>query len=84
MTKWLIFQNSVTFCTFFKNRYNSHVHAPIWLKFSTHIGGLKGNTSINFGENLTIVGFISGFLHKGKANFCHAYRVNRFKEKFEN
>ena len=28
------------------------MRAPIWLKFCTHIGGLKGNTRINFGANL--------------------------------
>ena len=58
------------------------MHAPIWLKFGIRIGGLKENTSINFGANLiTIEG---GFMHKAKANFCHAYRVNRFEEQSEN
>ena len=50
----------------------------VWLKFGTRIRGLKANTSINFGVNLiTIEGVISDFTHKVKANFCHAYRVNR-------
>jgi len=52
--------------------------APIWLEFGTRIGGLKANTSINSGR------VINGFTHKAKANFCHAYRVNCFKEQSEN
>ena len=61
------------------------MRAPIWLKFGTLIGGLKANTSISFGVNLIYIeGVISSFTHKAKANFCHAYRVNRFKEQSEN
>ena len=61
------------------------MHAPIWLKFGTLIGGLMANTSINFGVNLiNIEGVISDFMHKAKANFCHAYRVICFKEQAEN
>ena len=49
------------------------------------IGGLKANTSINFGVNLfNIPGVISDFTHKAKLNFCHAYRVNCFEEQAEN
>ena len=47
--------------------------------------GIKANTSIEFGVNLiNIEGVISGFTHKAKLNFCHAYRVSRFKEQAEN
>ena len=61
------------------------MHASIWLKFGTRIGGLKVNTSINFGVNLiNIEGVISDFMHKLKSNFCQAYRVNCFEEKAEN
>ena len=61
------------------------MHASIWLKFGTHIGGLKANTSINFGVNLfKIQGILSDFMHKGKSNFCHAYRLNCFKEQAKN
>jgi len=57
------------------------MHAPIWLKFGIPIGGLKENTSINFGINLiTIERIISSFMYNAKANFCHSYRVNRFEE----
>ena len=43
------------------------------------------NTSINFGVHLlkTQEG-ISNFTLKAKSNFCHAYRVNRFKEQDKN
>jgi len=61
------------------------MHYLIWLKFDTLIGGLKANTSINFGVNLfNIQGVTSDFMHKTKANFCHAYRVNCLKEQAEN
>ena len=59
--------------------------ALIWLKFGTSTGGLKANASINFGVNLiNIEEVISDFMCKAKANFCHAYRVNRFEEQAEN
>jgi len=61
------------------------MRASIWLIFGTRIGGLKANTSINFGVNLiNIKGVISDFTHKLKLNFCQAYRVNCFKEQAEN
>ena len=61
------------------------MHASIWLKFETRIGGLKENIRINFGINLiNIEGIISGFIHKSQLNLCHAYRVNRFEEQAEN
>ena len=61
------------------------MHAPIWLKFGSHIVGLKANNSIKFGVNLIeIQGIISNFMHKAKSNICHTYRVNRFKEQVEN
>ena len=64
------------------NSYNWHMCAPIWLKFGTCIRGIKMNTSIKFGVNLiNIQGVISNFT---KSNFCHTYRVNRFKEHAEN
>jgi len=53
--------------------------------FGTRIGGLKANTSIDFGVNLiNIEGVISDFTHKSKSNFCQAYRVNHFEEQAEN
>ena len=59
--------------------------APILLKFGTHTRGLKTNARINFNVNLIkIQGARKQFTHKAKLNFCHAYRVNRFKEKSEN
>ena len=61
------------------------MHAPIWFEFGIHIGGLKETTNMNFGVNLmTFEGVISSFMHKAKANFCHAYRVNCFEEQSEN
>ena len=61
------------------------MHASIWLKFGIHIRSLKENTRINFGVNLiNIKGIISDFMHKVNTNFCHAYRVNCFKELPEN
>ena len=61
------------------------MRASIWLKFGTCIGGLKANTNVNFGINLiNIEGAISCFTHKAKANFCHTYGVNCFKEQSEN
>ena len=61
------------------------MRAPLWLKFGTHIGGLKANTSIKFGINLYIIqGAINNLMHKAKSNFCHTYRVNRFEEQAEN
>ena len=41
--------SSSSFCTLCKNHHNSCVRALILLKFGTRIGGLKANTSINFG-----------------------------------
>ena len=61
------------------------MRTSIWLKFGTHIEGLKANTSIDFGVNLiNTEGVISDFTHKLKSNFCQAYRVNRFEEQAEN
>ena len=61
------------------------MQASIWLKFGTHIGGLKANASIKFGINvINIRGATSDFTHKTKLNFCQAYRVNCFKELAEN
>ena len=55
------------------------------LKFGTHFGGLKTNTSVNFGvSSINIQGVISNFTHKAKLNFCQAYRVNHFEEQAEN
>jgi len=46
------------------------MHAPIWLKYGTHIGGSKANTSINVGVNLiNTEEVISDFTRKAKANF---------------
>ena len=61
------------------------MRASTWLKFETHIGGLKANTSIKFGVNLiNIQGVISDLMNKAKSNFCHTYKVNRFEEQAEN
>ena len=58
------------------------MRASMWLKFDTHIGGLKANISIKFGINLiNIEEVISNFMLKAKLNFCHAYRVNCIEEK---
>ena len=58
------------------------MRASFWLKFGTHIGGLKANTSIKFGVNLiNNEGVISDFTHKATLNFCHAYS---FEECVEN
>ena len=75
---------SSAFHTLCKNRYNSCIHALIWLKFGTRtrIGGLKANTSINVWVN--VEGVISNFSHKSKSNFCQAYRVNCFEKQAEN
>jgi len=82
---------SANFLVFFllfplcKNHYSLRMCASIWLKFNTHIGSLKANTSINFGVNLfNILGVISDFTHRTKLNFYQAYRLNRFKEQAEN
>jgi len=61
------------------------MRVSIWLKFGTHIGGLKANTSIKFAVTLIkIQGAISNSTHKTTSNFCHAYRVNHFGEQAEN
>ena len=61
------------------------MHTSIWLKFGTHIGGLKANTSITFGVDLTNnEGAISNFTHEAKLNLCDAYRANCFEEHAEN
>ena len=61
------------------------MRASIWLKFSTRIGGLKANTSMDFVVNqINIEGVISNFMHKSKSNFYQAYRVNCFEEQAEN
>jgi len=61
------------------------MHAPIWLKFGIRNGNLKVSTSFNFGINLiNIEEAISDFTQKAKANFCHGYKINRFKEQAEN
>ena len=76
---------SLSFCTLCKNHYNSCMHALIWLKFGTGIGGLKANIRIDFGANLiNTKGVISNFRHKSMSNFCQAYRVNCFEEQAEN
>jgi len=68
------------FHTLCKNCYNSRMQSSIWLKFDTHIGGLKANTIIKFEVNLiNFQGVISNLTHKAKSNFCHAYRINHFE-----
>ena len=55
--------------------------ASFWLKFGTHIGGLKANTSIKFGVNLiNNEGVISNFTYKSMLNFCHAYSFEECAE----
>ena len=48
-TFFIFFSSFHTLC---ENRYNSRMHASIWLKFNAHIWDLKANTSIKFGVNL--------------------------------
>ena len=80
-----LFFSSSSFRTLCVNRYNSRMHASIWLKFGTRIGGLKANNSIKFGINLiNIQGVTSDFTHLTKSNFCQAYRLNRFEEQAKN
>ena len=78
------FSYSSSFHTLCVNNYNSCMHASIWLKFGTRIGGLKENISIKFGINLiNIRGVTIDFTHKSKPNFCQAYRVNCFEKQAE-
>ena len=59
------------------------MHTSIWLKFGTHIGGLKPNASVKFRINLIkIQGVISNFAHKILLSCLH--RVNCFEEQAEN
>ena len=79
------YSSSSSFRTLCVNRYNSRMHASIWLKFSTRIGGLNANNSIKFGINpINVQGVTSDFTHLIKSNFCQAYRLNRFEEQAEN
>ena len=57
------------------------MHASIWLKFGTLIGGLKANTSIKFEAILINIQGVISVLH---SSFYQAYRVNRFEEQAEN
>ena len=76
---------SSSFRTLCVNRYNSRMHASIWLKFGTRIGGLNANNGIKFGINpINIQGVTSDFTHLIKSNFCQAYRLNCFEEQAEN
>ena len=77
--------SSSSFHTLCVNRYNSHMHASIWLKFGTRTGGLNANNSIKFGINpINIRRVTSDFTHSIKSNFCQAYRFNCFEEQAEN
>ena len=61
--------SSLSFLTLCENRYNSHMRAPIWLKFGSCIWGLKADASINLWVNLiNIEEVISDFyaLSEGK------------------
>ena len=72
---------SFSFCTLCKHCYNWCMRALIWLNFGTYIGGLKENSSTNFGVNLINIERVKrDFIHKANANFFPAYRVNRFEE----
>ena len=76
---------SSSFRTVCVNLSNSGMHASIWLKFGTRIGGLNTNNSIKFGINLiNIQGVTSDFTHLTKSIFCQAYRLKRFEEQAEN
>ena len=76
---------SSSFRTLCVNRYNSRIHASIWLKFGTRIGSLNTNNSFKFGINpINIPGVTSDFTNFTKFNFCQAYRLNRFDEQAEN
>jgi len=57
--------SSSSFRTLREYRYNSCMHASIWLKFGTRIGGLKANTSINFGVSL--INTEEVIMHKSKS-----------------
>ena len=60
------------------------MHAPIWLKFGTRIGGLKANTRNNFGVNLiNNEGVIGDFTHKAESNFCHTYKITTLRNKLK-
>ena len=57
------------------------MRASFWLKFGTHIWGLKANASIKFGINLfNNEGVISDFMYKSMLNFCHAYSFEECAE----
>ena len=61
------------------------MRTSIWLKFGTCIGGLKANDTIIIEVNLIKnEGVKRDFTQKARTNFCHAYRVNHFKEQAEN
>ena len=76
---------SSSFRTLRVNRYNSRMHASIWLKFGTRIGDLNVNNIIKFGINpINVRGVTSDFTHLIKSKFCQAYRLNRFDEQAEN
>jgi len=81
---FFFFLFSSSFHTLCVNRYNSCMHASIWLKLCTPIEGLKANTFIKFEINpINIQIVISNFTHKPKSNFCQAYKLNRLEEQAE-
>ena len=74
-----------SFCTLNKNCFNSQVHAPIWLKFGTLIGGSKANLSSNFRvKTVKISRVMNDFTRNTKSNFCYAYRLNLVEEQVGN
>ena len=59
------------------------MRAPTTLKFGTQKGSPKVNPSIKFGANLmTGSGVMTDYSRKTRSICCHAYRVNRFMEKW--
>ena len=75
------FSYSFSFHSLCINHCNLPMHASIWLKFGTLIGGLKANTSIKFEVILINIQGVISVLH---SSFYQAYRVNRFEEQAEN
>ena len=76
--------SSSSFRTLCKNRYNLHIHctcfnlAEIWHTYWGSKGKYQHKILINN------EGVISNVTQKAKSNFCHTYRVNRFKEQAKN
>ena len=67
-----------------KIRHKIPMRASIGLKFGTLEGLITADLNTKFGRNLmNIHGVMTNYLHKIRSNFCHAHKVNPWRNELK-